>query len=325
MTAPISASLPIPSVSPADANRDLGLGSVVSRESRRRFLNRDGSFTSRREGLSPLEALSPYHALLTMSWGRFFGLLAAIYLSANLVFALLYLACGPGALDYPAHEPTAGPLLEAFFFSVQTYATIGYGSIHPVGVPANLLVTVESLVGILTIALATGLMFARFSLPRARIRFSAPAVVAPYQGGTGFMFRLVNARNNNLVDVECELSLARFETGADGRRVRAFHRLPLERDRVTFFALGWTVVHPIVPGSPLAGWTEAQLRESEAEFLVLIRAVDDTLSATVNVRTSYVAEEVRWGAKFRSLYHPAAEDGVIRVDIRRLDDVEAAA
>lgn len=325
MTVPASASLPLPPLSTVDPNRDLGLGTVVSRESRRRFLNRDGSFTSRREGLNPLEALSPYHALLTMSWGRFFGLLATVYLTANFLFALLYLACGPGALDYPAHEPTAGPLLEAFFFSVQTYATIGYGSIHPVGVPANLLVTVESLVGILTIALATGLMFARFSLPRARIRFSAPAVVAPYHGGTGFMFRLVNARNNNLIDVECELALARFEVGADGRRVRAFHRLALERDRVTFFALGWTVVHPVGADSPLAGWTEGQLRESEAEFLVLIRAVDDTLSAPVNIRTSYVAEEVRWGVRFQSLYSPPAEDGTIRVDIRRLDDVEAVA
>jgi inward rectifier potassium channel len=109
-----------------------------------------------------------------------------------------------------------------------------------------------------------------------------------------------------------------------GGRERAFYRLALERDRVTFFTLGWTVVHPITPDSPLEGWTDARLRESEAEFLILIRAIDDTLAQQVNVRTSYVAEEVRWGSRLRSLYNPQAPDGTISIDIRRLDDIEAA-
>jgi inward rectifier potassium channel len=315
---------PAPPGSASDPNRDLGFGTVVTRESRQRLLNRNGSFTARREGLSPFESLSPYHTLLTVRWGWFFVLLAGVYLGLNLVFATLYLACGPGALDYPAQEAAAGALLEAFFFSVQTFATIGYGSIHPVGVAANLVVTLESLVGILTFALATGLMFARFSLPRARLRFSEHAVVAPYGGVTGFMFRLVNARNADLIDVTCELQLFRFETRDGGRRERAFYRLPLERDGVTFFSLGWTVVHPITPDSPLHGWTDDRLRESQAEFLVLIRAVDDMLSHQVNARTSYTAEEVRWAARFRSLFNPMGPDGAISIDIRRLDEVEVA-
>jgi len=320
-------SLPAPPVpargtSATDPTRDLGFGTVVTQATRRRLLNPDGSFNSRRDGLGAIEALSPYHALLTMSWGRFVFMLSLVYVLINGAFALGYFACGPGALQYPLTEPGAPPLLEAFFFSVQTFATIGYGTIHPVGTAANVIVTFESLVGLLTVALATGLVFARFSAPRARIRFSRHAVVAPYRGNTGLMFRLTNVRNTDLIDVRCEVQLSRFEE-QDGRRERAFYRLALERDSVTFFTLGWTVVHPITPDSPLAGWTDERLRESEAEFLILIRATDDTLSRQVNVRTSYVAEEVRWGVRFRSLYRPLADDGTIRIDIRRLSDVEA--
>lgn len=304
-----------------DPTRDLGFGTVVTRGSRRRLLNRDGTFNSRRDGLGAFEALSPYHSLLTISWPWFFALLSAVYLVINGLFALAYLACGPGALQHPPTAPGGGRLLEAFFFSVQTFATIGYGTISPIGTAANIVVTIESLVGILTVALATGLMFARFSLPGAKIRFSKHAIVAPYQGITGFMFRLTNARNTDLINVECELQLSRFEM-RQGRRERVFYRLSLERDSVTFFILGWTVVHPITPESPLAGWTDELLRESEAEFLILIRAMDDTLSQQVNVRSSYVAEEVRWGVRFRSLYNPVADDGTISIDIRRLNDLE---
>jgi inward rectifier potassium channel len=322
MTTPQPA-VPVPPTAPLAATaNDLGFGAVVVRESRRRLLNPDGSFTSRREGLSPFEALSPYHFLLTMSWGWFFGLLAGVYLVANTLFALGYLACGPEALYYTARDLPPGSFLEAFFFSVQTFATIGYGAIHPVGVPANILVTVESLVGIMTVALATGLMFARFSLARPRIRFSRQAVVAPYQGITGFMFRLTNVRNTNLINVECELQLIRWER-RNGRQERAFYRLPLERDDIAFFTLGWTVVHPVAADSPLYGWTEERLRESSAEFLVLIRAVDDTLSQPVHVRTSYTAEEVRWGVRFRSLFNPPASDGTVSIDVGRLHDIEA--
>jgi inward rectifier potassium channel len=321
MTLPVGQLSSRPNEAATDPNRDLGFGTIVTRGSRRRLLNRDGSFNSRRDGLGTFEALSPYHSLLAMSWPWFFVLLSGVYLAINGLFALAYLACGPGALEYPLSDPGAGPLIEAFFFSVQTFATIGYGTIHPIGTAPNIVVTIESLVGIVTVALATGLMFARFSLPRARILFSQHAVVAPYQGITGFMFRLTNSRNTDLIDVQCELQLSRFEM-RDGHRQRAFYRLPLERDSVTFFTLGWTVVHPITAESPLNGWNDELLRESEAEFLILIRAMDDTLSQQVNVRSSYVAEEVRWGVRFRSLYNPTAEDGIVSIDIRRLNDLE---
>lgn len=306
-----------------DPDRDLGFGSVVARESRRRLLNRDGSFNVRRGGLRVLESISPYHQLLGMSWGAFLALLAASYLVVNCLFALGYLACGPAALVHPFTEATGIPFLDAFFFSVQTFATIGYGSIHPVGIAANLLVTLESLVGLVMIALATGLMFARFSLPRARIRFSRHAIVAPYQGGTALMFRAANERRSELIGVECELLFSRFET-ATGNRQRNFYRLPLERDRVTFFTLSWTVVHPISAASPLNGETAESLLESQAELLVVLKGTDDALGQGVMIRTSYTAEEVRWGERFVSLFNPPEPDGTLSIDIRRLSDTEPA-
>jgi inward rectifier potassium channel len=312
-----------PTRDPAEQDRDLGFGSVVSRESRQRLLNHDGSFNVRRGGLRLLESLSPYHQLLGMSWGAFLGLLAAVYLVINCLFALGYLACGPGALVHPLTEATGIRFLDAFFFSVQTFATIGYGSIHPVGIAANLLVTLESLVGLVMIALATGLMFARFSMPRARIRFSRHAIVAPYQGDTALMFRAANERRSELVGVECELLYSRFEVKGTTRQ-RNFYRLPLERDRVTFFTLSWTVVHPITPASPLYGETAESLTASQAEFLVLLKGTDDTLSQGVMIRTSYTAEELRWGRRFVSLFNPPGPDGIVSIDIRRLSDTEPA-
>jgi inward rectifier potassium channel len=306
-----------------DPDRDLGFGSVVARESRRRLLNRDGSFNVRRAGLRLLESLSPYHQLLGMRWGPFLGLLSAVYLVTNCLFALGYLACGPGALVHPFTEGTGIPFLDAFFFSVQTFATIGYGSIHPVGIPANLMVTMESLVGLVMIAISTGLMFARFSLPRARIRFSHHAVVAPFQGGTALMFRAANERRSELIGVECEVLFSRFES-QKGNRQRNFYRLPLERDRVTFFTLSWTVVHPISGTSPLLGETAETLVESQAELLVVLKGIDDALGQSVMIRTSYTAEEIRWGERFVSVFNSPEPDGTLSVDIRRLSDTEPA-
>src|SRR5258706_2752608 len=171
-------------------DRDLGFGSVISRESKQRLLNRDGSFNVVREGLGLLETLAPYHLLLTISWSGFLGLLALLYLALNLVFAVLFLACGPGALAGPASQMLGGRVSQAFFFSVQTLATIGYRQIRPDGAASNTLVTIEALVGLMYQALATGLLFARFARPTAAIVFSQRAIVAPYAGIQALEFRI---------------------------------------------------------------------------------------------------------------------------------------
>src|SRR5690348_13146510 len=168
--------------------RDLGFGSVVARESRQRLLNRDGTFNVMRDGLGLLASLSLYHALLTMSWRKFFGLTALFYFGANLLFAAAYMLCGEGALSAPANSGIESRFLKAFFFSIHTLATIGYGTISPIGVAANVIVSIESFIGLFGLALCTSLLFARFTRPTAKILFSDRAVIAPYRDITAFEF-----------------------------------------------------------------------------------------------------------------------------------------
>ncbi len=301
--------------------RDLGFGSVVASQSRQRLLNRDGSFNVARRGLGVWSSLSVYHALLRMSWPRFLATLAGAYLAANAGFALVYLACGPGALA-GGDLGMGGSFLRAFFFSVQTMATIGYGQIVPMGIAANLVVVAEALVGVLGFALATGLLFARVSRPTARIIFSRRAVIAPYRGGRAFMLRIANARRSEIVELDAKVVLSLFEQ-VDGRRARRFHNLALERQRVAFFPLAWTIVHPIDAGSPLRGRSEAELLAAEAEFLVLLTGMEETFSQTVHARSSYRATEVVWGARFSDLFNRDAADGDLTIDVTRLHAYEA--
>ena len=183
-------------------DNDLGFGAVVGRQSGQRLLNRDGSFNVVRSGLGFVQGLAPYHHLLTLTWPRFLGLVALAYVALNVAFAVAYVASGPNALMGPGADMLGGRLSRAFFFSVQTFATIGYGQIGPNGLAANVLVTVEALVGLMYQALATGLLFARFARPTASILFSHRAVVAPYHTESALMFRVANRRRNEIIRVE---------------------------------------------------------------------------------------------------------------------------
>lgn len=304
--------------------RDLGFGAVVSRESQQRLLNRDGSFNVRRTGLRFWSSFSAYHAMLTMPWWQFFGATAVLYLVVNAAFAAAYLACGPGALGSDTAGMQNHTYLRAFFFSVQTLSTIGYGQVVPIGTPANALVTLEALVGLLGFAIVTGLLFARFSRPTAKMLFSRHALIAPYQDITALEFRVANARSNELVEVKAKLLLSRFEH-VDGIRTRRYYTLELERPGVAFLPLTWTVVHPIDERSPLSRETAESLRESQSEFLVLLSGFDETFSATVHTRTSYIPDEVLWGYKFANAFviSRAASNNKVAVDMRQFDKVEA--
>jgi inward rectifier potassium channel len=306
----------IPGPAAREEFHDLGFGSVVARESRQRLLNKDGSFNVDRRGRGFLASISPYHALLTMSWRAYFGIVIAAYFVVNLTFAAAYEACGPGALEVAGARQAS--YLEAFFFSVQTLATIGYGRISPVGMSANLLVTVESLVGLLGLALATGILFARFSRPIADIVFSHNAIVSPYQDIQAFMFRIANKRTNEMLEVQAEVIFSRLE-GPD--RVRRFHALSLERPKVVFFPLSWTVVHPIGETSPMRGLTHRDLVESDAEILILLTGIDETFAQTVQARSSYKADEIVWGARFKDVFRRSRDGSVLAVDVAKLHDI----
>jgi inward rectifier potassium channel len=304
--------------------RDLGFGSVVSRESRQRLLNRDGSFNVSRQGLSFWTSLSPYQAMLTMSWTKFFSIVGTAYLAVNALFACAFLLCGPDSIVDTANVHTQHGFLRAFFFSVQTFATIGYGHIAPSGIAANLVVTFESLVGLMGFALATGMVFSRFSRPSASVLYSKSAVIAPYRGITAFEFRVINQRKSQLIELQAKIVMARFEN-INGDMQRRFYVLPLERSQVAFFPLSWTIVHPIDENSPLRGSTHADLISSGAEFLVLLTGIDETFSQTVHSRSSYTAEEIVWGARFGNLFARTADAQTLRVEIERFHAIEKVA
>ncbi len=301
--------------------QDLGLGRKLSDQGRR-MLNRDGTFNVDRQGLPFLRTFSPYHAMITISWPRFYAVIVSAYLVTNVVFAAAFFACGPGALHGADAMTLGGRALDCFFFSVQTLATIGYGRISPLGLAPNILVAIEGFLGLLGFAMATGLAFARFSRPRAKVLFSEKAVIAPYRGATAFEFRIINERLSQLIEVEAKVLFARMEIH-EGRHVRRFYGLPLERSRVAFFPLQWVIVHPIDDASPLKGETAESLRASEAEFLILLTGIEEAFAQTVHTRSSYQHDEVVVGARFVDMYEPS-EDGVVRVDLRRFHGLEPA-
>lgn len=309
------------SVAPAAETRDLGFGSVVAGQSRERLLNQDGSFNVRRTGLSFLTSLSLYHTLLTMSWKVFLSLLLLLYFLSNIVFGLLYSALGAESLVDTSVEPTENLFLRGFFFSVQTFATIGYGTIHPVGFVPNLLVTIESYYSMVATALITGIIFARFARPTAKVHFSRVAVVAPYHNIEALMFRLVNGRSNQLIEVEAKVMFARF-VEEDGKTARRFDFLELERHQVAFLPLSWTIVHPINENSPLYGLTEKDLIKSDAEILTLLTATDETFAAVVHTRSSYKPSEIKFRHKFVSIYNPVNDGEPISINIKNLSKIE---
>jgi inward rectifier potassium channel len=315
-----------PRRTPDDTARDydLGFGSIVSRDSRQRLLNRDGSFNVIRSGLGRLEGFAPYHHLLTVSWTAFLGVAAAFYLLLNVLFAFAYMASGEEALVGTGGSMLGGAFGRAFFFSVQTFATIGYGQLAPNGVAANLIVTLEALVGLMYQALATGLLFARFARPTASVIFSRHAVIAPYNDGQALMFRIANKRRNEILELEAQVLFTEMRPDGRGGVTRRYVLLPLERNRVTFFPLSWTIVHPIDESSPLAGRTADDLRRTEAEILVLLSATDDTFEQTVHARSSYRAGEIMFNARFQSMFVQVDGQSRVTVDVSRIHDIEDA-
>ena len=305
------------------ADRDLGFGSVVTGQSRQRLLNADGTFNVQRTGLPFLSSLNLFHTLLSMSWRMFLLLVLLLYFMSNVAFGAIYASLGPDAIVDTTINPMTNIFVRCFFFSVQTFATIGYGTIHPSGILPNLLVTLESYYSLLANALVTGLVFARFARPTAKIIFSNVAVIAPYRGIEGLMFRLVNGRSNQLIEVGIKVLFARF-VNEDGRTVRRFDFLNLERKTVTFLPLALTVVHPITDDSPLKGLTQEDLTATDAELLILITATDETFAQNVHTRSSYKPHEIRCGHKFVSIYNQVNDGEPISIDIRKLSAIEPA-
>jgi len=268
---------------------------------------------------APTRALDDlYHYLVTASWPALIGIIALAFIIANLVFAVGYY------LDGGVENARYRSFADMFFFSVQTMATIGYGKMVPVTLFSNILVSIEALTGLLALALMTGLVFAKFSRPTARVRFSRYLVVGPRDGTTSLMIRMANMRANRIVEANIHVVFARNETTVEGESIRRFHDLTMTRNRSAMFLLSWTAVHRIVEGSPLFGQTHDSLADSQPEIVVSITGLDETFSQTIHARHLYELDEIIWGARFADvlILHP---DGSRSIDYTRFDDVEMLA
>ncbi len=279
--------------------QELGFGTRVSNETGR-MLNKDGSFNVKRKGLSLHQRTSFFHYLVTASWTHFFFIIITAFIVVNLFFTFIYLFLGVENLSGMIAHNAAEEFFEAFFFSAQTFTTVGYGRINPTGIVESGLASLEALIGLLFFAVATGLMYGRFSRPVAKFHFSENMIVAPFKDITALQYRVANRLNHQLIDVEAQISFSIIQE-INGIRVRKFYGLPLELTKVAFFPTNWTVNHPIDIKSPLWGLTEEDLKDGEAEFLLLMKAYDENFSQMVNIRSSYTYREVVWGAKWQSM------------------------
>lgn len=311
---------PPPADTRRDAPGDLGFGRVASDRTHARFLRKDGTVATRKYGLGRQLGEHLILAAMRMPWSTFLLWTVGTFLLTAGVFALGFTGLGTGALAGTEGYGLGDAFFRAFVFSVGVLTTVGTGPAHAVGITAHWLVVLESLTGVLLLLGAAGLVLARLSRPRARIRFSQCAVIAPYQGGRAWMFRMINLQPSELLDTHVRVNLSWFEE-VDGVRTRRFHQLRLERSTVEFFTLHWTLVHVIGPDSPLRGVTPELLRKGEAEFVLLVTALEETFATRVQARTSYTWEEVRWDAKWADMFVDAP-DGIVTVDAERLDRVE---
>lgn len=297
---------------------DLGLGGKLSERSRARLVNRDGTFNVRRNEFSAFHPYNAYHTLLSLSIPRLIALMAAGYVATNLLFAVLYWLAGPEALAGAASSPLSR-FEDCVFFSVQTLATIGYGRLVPNSRAANMLVAVEALVGLLGFAILSGILFARFTRPTAKISFSRNAIIAPYRSGWALMFRLVNLRNHDLADGHAVVSFARWVT-ENGVRRRRFDQLALERESIIFMPLHWVIVHPIDENSPLRGFSADSFADADPEVICLISTDDEIFAQRVHAKTSYDKNDIVWGARFRDMY--LADFDHVAIDLTRLHDFD---
>ncbi len=280
-----------------------------------RYLRADGSVAIERLGMRWDLARDLFHLLLSMRWWQLVVTTLLLYLAVSLLFALLYLA-GGGCIQ--GAQP--GSLHDAFFFSVQTLATIGYGQLSPQGTYANVLVCLEAYCGLFSVALMTGLAFSKFSRPTGRVMFSQCLVVGPREGRPALTFRLANARASTLVEARCSVHLARNEVSQEGEMFRRLFPLELRTPLSPVFALTFTATHFLDGASPLAGWTAQALEEARAELIVTVVGLDDLLSQTVHARHVYCASDIRWGASFGPTFR-TLPDGRSVVDLNHFDEV----
>ncbi|MCC6725570.1 MAG: transporter [Saprospiraceae bacterium] len=296
---------------------DLGFGTRIIGE-KDRLIAKDGKFNVVRVGL---KTWSPYQDLVEMTWVRFFGVVIAFFVVVNVVFALLLNWIGMDCLNGVQKGSWLENFEQAWFFSVQTFTTVGYGSINPSCISTNFVAATIALVGLMSAALATGLLFVRFSKPTSQLVFSKNAIITPYRDGTSFQFRIANMRNSRLINLDVKLTMSWVEPNESGTMSRKFARLKLEREKVVMLPLNWNIVHPIDEESPFWERSPEDLAAMNVEVIVLIEAFDEVFSQTIFANSSYCDEEFLHNVKWKQMYYPdPSGSGKTILDLARIDE-----
>ncbi len=302
-------------------NNDTGFGSNANNFGGR-FINKDGTFNLRREGISSLRRIGVYQKMLTIPTWKFGSVILIFYMMINLFFTIVYLCMGDDQLMGMVSHSGWPRIKEIFYFSTQTYTTLGYGRINPLGDAANIVSSLEALTGFMSFAIATGLIYGRFSKPKSYLLFSDNALIGPYRDKTALMFRFVTYKDNHtLTNVEIKVNIA-LRVEENGTQTYKFYDLVLERYKVDSLPMNWTVVHPIDDNSPLYGFTQEDVAAADVEIYVLITAFDDVFSSSVLQRTSYTYREMLFGAKFVPMYRESADGMTTILEMHKLNDIE---
>ncbi|MBX7155219.1 MAG: hypothetical protein K1X91_09655 [Bacteriodetes bacterium] len=297
---------------------DPGLGEKLS-GNLRRVINNDGSYNVVRTNV-PLSAFTPYTYLISTTWGRFFSIIAIGFIVINLVFALIYLLCGLENLHGVEPPTSMNPLLSTFYFSIHTFTTVGYGNISPSGILTNAVTIVEIFIGLLYVALITGLLYGRFSRPTARLVYSKNMLITPHNGGRALMFRVANLRDNIMMELSAEV-LCMIKTEDNNKPTRRYMKMELERNTVVMLPTSWTLVHRINEDSPMFNLSIPELKQMEFQVIIMIKGFDDTFSQTVHSRFSYTADDIVEGGRFVISYF-TREDGMIEFDMERVHEFD---
>lgn len=299
-------------------NNDTGFGSKDNYGGR--FINRDGTFNIKREGQAFWQRFSLFHSMLNLPTWKFIVVLFTFFIGINLLFTLIYVGLGKGEFTGMIVGNRWQDLRELYYFSTQTFTTVGYGRVNPIGDIANFVAGIEAMLGFMTFAVITGLIYGRFAKPRSFLMFSEHAVVSPFRGGKALMFRFASYKDNHiLTDVGIRVNAA-LRVQQQNEAVYKFYDLKLERSKVDSLSMNWTVVHPIDDQSPLKDLTQEDMMGSDLEVYVLVRGFDDVYSNYVSRRTSYTFEEIKFDRKFVPMYRESEDGKTTIIEIHKINE-----
>ncbi|MFK8044095.1 MAG: ion channel [Crocinitomicaceae bacterium] len=285
----------------------------------KRIINADGTYNIKKIGATA-NWKDTYKYLVEISWTKFLLLLFSSYVFLNVIFSILYLLIGYSNIS-GINDQNGSVFMQVFFFSVQTFTTVGYGVMAPTGFWTQMMASVEAFTGFLSFSLMTGLLYGRFSRPVAKIIFSANAIIAPYGNKRSLQVKIANERDNVLMEVKAKIILVFDKTEADGSLKKQYFKLPLEISEVSLLPLSWTLVHAIDEDSPFYEKNEDEIAKLHSEILVIVSGYDEVFSQEINARKSYYHTELAWNRKFKKIFAPDKEGNLV-IDLSDLNQTE---